>query len=120
MFDRSKSFQDEDPYSLPGNSSSSSGGSAGNNNFGQKEKSNSKPPKLPPRDVFGKKPPINLPKPDYENDTENNYLDRPKTKKETNNKFGKQSIHPELNFFTQLFNDSFNIQLVLNSFYINR
>jgi hypothetical protein len=93
MFDRSKSFQDEDPYSLPGNSSSSSGGSGG------KEKSNSKPPKLPPRDVFGKKPPINLPKPDYEDDTENNYLDRPKTKKETNNKFGNQSIHPELIFF---------------------
>jgi hypothetical protein len=70
MFDRSKIFQDEEPYSLPGNSSSSSGGSGEYNNFGQK-KSNSKPPKISPRDVFGKKPPINLPKPDYEDDTEN-------------------------------------------------
>jgi hypothetical protein len=96
------------------NSSSSSGGSAGNNNFGQKEKSNSKPLKLPPRDVFGKKPPINLTKPNYEDDTENNYLDRPKTKKETNNKIGNQSIHPELNFFTQLFNEIFKELIRVN------
>jgi hypothetical protein len=37
MFDRSKIFQDEEPYSLPGNSSSSSGGSGEYNNFGQKK-----------------------------------------------------------------------------------
>lgn len=93
MFDRSKSFQDEDPYSLPANSSSSSGGSGGNSNYGQKQnfdKPNSRPPKLPPRDVFGKKPPINLPKPDYEDNTENNFLGGSKTKKDfVNNKFGK-------------------------------
>lgn len=81
MFDRSKSFQDEDPYSLPANGSSSSGGSGGNS------KSNSRPPELPPRDVFGKNAPINLPKPDYGDDSENNFLVRQKTKTEINNKF---------------------------------
>jgi len=87
MFERSKSYQDEDPYSLPANSSSSSGGSGGNSTYGQKQ-SSSRPPKLPPRDVFGKKPPVNLPKPDYEDDSENNYLVEQKPKNDSNNKFG--------------------------------
>lgn len=83
MYERSKSFPEEDPYSMPSNSS---GGKPE-----RKISDKSRPPRLPPRDVLGKKPPINLPKPDYEVDTENELLseEQQKTKSDINSrKFG--------------------------------
>ena len=68
-----------DPYSMASDSSKSS----------KSSDSKSRPPRLPPRNMMGKKAPIDLPKPDYEStDAENEYDLGDSKKIDSKNKIG--------------------------------
>ncbi|CAG2121805.1 unnamed protein product, partial [Medioppia subpectinata] len=77
MFERSKSFVDEDPYAVP---TQPNGGERVAKNGGKQGSEKARPPRLPPRDGMGrKKHAIDLPQPDYEVDSENNFTAQTKT-----------------------------------------
>ncbi|XP_054157596.1 uncharacterized protein LOC128955942 [Oppia nitens] len=79
MFERSKSFVDENPYAaIPSNSNN---GITRNGKHGIQDR---RPPRLPPRDGLTRKHAVpSLPKPDYETDIENQLQ---KTSSDKNNK----------------------------------
>ena len=78
------SFPEEDPYSVP---SDSSGSKSGKSSDGK-----SRPPRLPPRYVVGKKAPANLPKPDYGEYGIENQLHEQRGRRKSDKKLGNSFV----------------------------